>query len=284
MLLEGDSGSGKTGSLASLVAAGYKLRILDYDNGLESLKQYARKECPDKINNVEYRTLNDKLRATPSGPVIEGVPRAYPDGLKMLDHWKYGDVDLGVPAEWGPECIFVLDSLTFFSEAVFDWCEPLVAKGRPADKYDNRTVYYNAQSAVEKFLQFLKSDWFQTNVIVISHIKYVDNPDGTKKGYPTAIGSAISPTIPSYFNSVALCQTGPGGKRTIKTASTAMIDLKNPKPFAMLPSYPLETGLAEFFKVLREQDGEAIEAKRTEPKPTEPKTLIPVKRTLGVRK
>ena len=38
LLLCGDSGSGKSGALASLVGAGYKLRILDMDNGLDSLK------------------------------------------------------------------------------------------------------------------------------------------------------------------------------------------------------------------------------------------------------
>jgi hypothetical protein len=31
-----------------------------------------------------------------------------------------------------------------------------------------------------------------------------------------------------------------------------MIDLKNPKPFAASPSYPIETGLADFFGVLRD--------------------------------
>ena len=51
---------------------------------------------------------------------------------------------------------------------------------------------------------------FKRNVIVISHVKYVDNPDGTRKGYPTAIGSALSPVIPRYFNSVALAQTRGG--------------------------------------------------------------------------
>ena len=43
MLLIGASGSGKTGALASLAAAGYKLRILDYDNGLDFLMRYMRK-------------------------------------------------------------------------------------------------------------------------------------------------------------------------------------------------------------------------------------------------
>ena len=82
-----------------------------------------------------------------------------------------------------------------------------------------------------------------------AHVRYVDTETG-RKGYPTAVGEALSPKIGILFNSIALCQTGPGGKRTIQTATTAMIDLKNPKPFEMEPKYPLETGLADFFKVL----------------------------------
>jgi hypothetical protein len=98
----------------------------------------------------------------------------------------------------------------------------------------------------------LTSEAFRTNVIVITHINYVDNEDGTgRKGYPNAIGKALSPIIGAYFNSIALCTTKPGGKRVIQTSSTAMIDLKNPAPFAMLPEYPISTGLADFFEVLR---------------------------------
>lgn len=264
MLIEGDSGSGKTGAMASLVNAGYKLRILDYDNGLEPLKQFILKTCPEKINNVEYRTLRDKRKASPLGPIIDGNPRAFVDGIKMLDRWKYDDIDLGVPAEWGADTILVLDSLTFFSDAAFDFREPLTPRSKEG-KYDIRAVYKDAQDAVESVLALLTSESFRTNVIVISHVRYVDNPDGSKKGYPTSVGSALSPVIPRYFNSVALCQTQVGGKRTIQTAATAMIDLKNPKPFAMAPSYPLETGLADFFAVLREPPAKV--------EPPKPKTL-----------
>jgi len=270
LLIEGDSGSGKTGALTSLVAAGYKLRILDYDNGLEPLKQFILNECPEKIDNVEFRTLRDKRKSSPDGPIIAGSPKAFIEGIKLLDRWKYDDVDLGVPAEWGSEAILVLDSLTFFSDAAFDFREPLVPRSRDG-KYDVRAVYKDAQDAVENTLALLTSESFRTNVIVISHIRYVDNPDGTKKGYPTAVGSALSPTIPRYFNSVALCQTQAGGKRTIQTAATAMIDLKNPKPFAMAKSYPIETGLAEFFAVLRDQPKEPP----AKPAPAKPQTSKP---------
>lgn len=251
LLLEGDSGSGKTGSLASLVAAGFKLRILDMDNGLDSFVNVVKRTCPDKIGNVEYRTIRDRMRMTPAGPVIDGVPQAFTTAIQMLDRWKYDTTDLGVPSTWGPDCWLVLDSMTFLSDAAFDWREMLTKSSAKDGKYDKRMVYYDAQNAVENVLALLTGESFRTNVIVITHIRYTDNPDGTKKGYPTAVGSALGPTIPRYFNSVALCQTAAGGKRTIQTVATAMIDLKNPASAVMKATLPIETGLAEFVKTLR---------------------------------
>jgi AAA domain len=249
LLLIGDSKSGKTGSTAPLVK-NYKLRFLDMDNGLDALVQVLKRDSPDRLGTVEFRTLRDKLKSSPMGTVTDGSATAFIDALKMLDNWKYGDVDLGPPKDWGPECILVLDSLTFLSDAAFRFREPLVPRSRDG-KYDVRAVYKDAQDAVESVLALLTSESFRTNVIVISHVRYVDNPDGTKKGYPTAVGSALSPQIPRYFNSVALAQTGPGGKRQIQTAATSMIDLANPAAFKMLPTLPIETGLATFFETLR---------------------------------
>jgi hypothetical protein len=256
LLMLGDSGSGKTGALASLVAANYKLRILDMDNGLETLKQYVLKECPEKVKNVEYRTLRDKRKASPGGPIIDGTPKAFIEAIRMLDRWRYVDgeneIDLGIPAQWGPDVIFVIDSLTFLSDAAFDFREPLTPKSKTTGQFDARAVYKDAQDAIEGVLALITSEAFRTNVIVNAHVKYIDNDDGSKKGYPTAVGSALSPQIPRYFNTVALFQTKAGGKRTLHTAATAMIDLKNPKPFEMAKEYPIETGLADLFKVLRE--------------------------------
>jgi hypothetical protein len=250
LLFIGDSKSGKTGALASLVADGYKLRILDYDNGLDILAQVVKRDSPTKLESIEFRTLRDRLKSSPTGTVVDGTATAFVDGLKMLDRWKYDAVDLGPPAEFGKDCVVVIDSLTFMSEAAYRFREPLVPRSKDG-KYDARAVYGDAQDAVENVLALLTSDNFKTNVIVISHIRYVDNPDGTKKGYPTAVGAALSPRIPSYFNSVALALTGPGGKRQIQTAATAMIDLANPASFKMLPTLPIETGLATFFKTVR---------------------------------
>ncbi len=249
LLLIGDSKSGKTGALAPLVKD-YKLRILDYDNGLDAMAQVIKRDNKDKLGNVEFVTLRDKLKSSPTGTVVDGMATAFIRGLQLLDHWKTEGTDLGVPATWGKDTILVVDSLTFMSDAAFRFREPLVPRSKDG-KYDVRAVYKDSQDAIEGVLALLTSESFRTNVIVISHVRYVDNPDGTKKGYPTAVGSALSPQIPRYFNSVALAQTGPGGKRQIQTAATAMIDLANPASFKMLPTLPIETGLATFFATVR---------------------------------
>jgi AAA domain-containing protein len=246
LLLIGEAGSGKTGSLASLVLAGYKLRILDFDNGLDALASVIKRSNSNLLANVEFETLRDKYTTGPAGPIVQGMPNAFTSAISLLSRWKTNSTDLGVPAEWGPEVIVVLDSLTFCADAAYNWANAL----NPGAK-DKRQIYYTAQQAVENTLALLTGESFRANVIVISHIRYTDMPDGTKRGYPTAVGSALGPTIPAYFNSTALCQSAAGGKRSIRTVSTAMIDLKNPKSFEMAESLPIESALATFFKTVR---------------------------------
>ena len=244
LLLIGHPKSGKTGAMTSLVPD-FDLRILDFDNGLDPLKTHVQKYHPERLDSIEYVTLRDKYKMTPTGPVCVR-PTAFKEAQELLTHWRYDDVDLGAPAEWGPNCILAVDSLTFMGDSAFNAVEPISGK-------DPRQAYGNAQRALEKILAIIQSDDFQTNVIVTSHVRYIELDDSKKKGFPTAIGEALSPKIPRYFTSVALCEVGAGGKRTIQTAATSTIDLANPKPFEMLPKYPIETGLADFFKVLRSQ-------------------------------
>ena len=275
MMIIGDPGSGKTGSLASLVANDYWLGIIDMDNGLESLKQQIYHRCPDKINNVEFRTLRDEARVTPTGRVIVGAAKAYTDACAMCENWKYDNIDEGPPWKWGSNRILVIDSGTFLAQAAYDWREQMVI-GKDK-KYDPRTVFGDAQKSIMALMATITSERFKTNVIVITHVRYIEDANGVMKGYPNTIGVAILTMIGAYFNSIALCETQAGGRRTIVTASTSHIDLKNPAPFAMQPRYPLETGLADFFKVLRQP------ATKEVPPPPKPPTYVKPKQ-LQLRK
>jgi len=282
LLLLGDAKSGKTGSLVSLVKAGYKLRILDLDNLLDVLKYYVQAQCPENLDNVEFRTLRDKRKTTAEGPVLDGAPKAFIEAMKMLDHWKYKDddgneVDLGKPSEWGPDCILVIDSLSRLCDSAYDFRVPLTPKGKGGE-FDGRAVYGDAQDAIENCLALLTSKSFATNVIVIAHGTYIDLPDGTKKIFPQGVGQKLSPKIPQYFPSY-IRYRNQGGKRTIQLESDGMIDLANPKPFAFAgKTIPIETGLADFFAVLREPP--SVEPKEVTKPPviTKPQSKLQLKR------
>lgn len=264
LLLLGDAKSGKTGSLVSLVKAGYQLRVLDYDNLLDTLKFYLLAENdPALLDRVEFRTLRDKRKASPLGSIVDGQPKAFVDGMRMLDNWKYDDTDLGKPSDWGPDCILVLDSLSRFCDAAFDWAEPLVPAGRSGEK-DLRAAYGMAQDAVENTLALLTSPNFRTNVIVICHGQYMELPGQTPKIFPQGVGQKLSPKIPQYFPNY-IRYTNKGGKRTIQLKSDSLIDLANANPIALSESLPIETGLATFFEALR--PAPQVKAK-SEPKPT----------------
>ena len=101
----------------------------------------------------------------------------------------------------------------------------------------------------------------------------MDLPDGTKKGFPQGVGQKLSPKIPQYFPSVVFYQNK-NGNRTIQTNSSPLIDCSNPAPFAMEKSYPIETGLAQFFGVLRKNPIETQEA----PTQTKSQPIKPIRR------
>lgn len=256
LLLLGDAKSGKTGSLVSLVTAGYKLRILDFDNLLDILKGLILKQCPDKITNVEFRTLRDKYKAGAKGTVLDGAPKAWIDAIKMLDNWKYTDddgteIDFGKPGNWGSDTILVIDSLSRLCDAAYDYHEAIIPAGS-SGKSDGRAVYGNAQDDVEKFLAMLTSKNFNTNVIVIAHGVYTDLPDGTTKIFPQGVGQKLSPKIPQYFPNY-IRYKNKNNKRTIQVTSDTMIDLANTRPDKLDKELSIETGLAEFFAALKGQ-------------------------------
>jgi len=113
-MLIGKSGAGKTGSLASLVASGFNLRVIDTDKGIRPLRSllldsrypYAKLIEKQKIDlnfAVRYVSidLSLKLRSvsskTPGGNTkVETLlaptdAKAWNKTLTLLDHWREDD-------------------------------------------------------------------------------------------------------------------------------------------------------------------------------------------------
>ncbi len=250
VLLIGDSGSGKTGSFVSLVKAGYNLRIIDFDSGLDILYNILKKEpnAKELLERVAYVTLRDKMKPVGAKLIPDGIPSAFSGALKLLDHWKTEDEDLGKVTDWTEKEVLIIDSFTFMCKNAFRYVEAVNGFK------DQRQTYGETQRLVENVLGLLSSTLIKCNVIVTSHITFIDIDGGLTKGYPASVGKALSPQIPRYFNSVLETKTkgtGANAKHVILTVPDGLIELKNSgAPGAVPPELPIETGLADFFRLI----------------------------------
>lgn len=255
MILIGDSGTGKTGSLVSLVKAGYKLRIMDFDGLLRVLVEQIKLQCPDKIKNVNYLSFADELKASDAGPIPKGIPKAFNNAMKALERWE----DLGDPGEWGPDCVLVIDTFTRVSDCALRWGETMSPKGQTG-KSDGRAGYYTAQNAIIELMTILNAESFKTNVILIAHVAYQDRGDGTIRGFPRAVGKAINTEIPGFFEHILVAErtgTGANSVRTIKAVTNGMVETKSPvlhlHPELAQPM-PINEALAKYFRAVRGKD------------------------------
>lgn len=241
----GDSGAGKTGSLISLLQAGYNIRMLDLDNNSDSLVRLCQHHDKKLLDQLDIVSVRDKFRASQmTGLEVSGQPKAWVDALKYLNKWDDGTA----LQDWDNKTIFVLDTLTSAGRAAFHW-----AKGmNPASK-DPRQWYAAAQDSLKTLLELLTSPEFKCHILVLSHIDLVEREDGSMKGYASSLGKALGPQIAKVFPTLIMAETKGSGnnvKRTIMTRPTNLVDLKNPVPFAMDERYPLETGMASIFAAL----------------------------------
>ena len=119
---------------------------------------------------------------------------------------------------------------------------------------ETRTWFYGAQQMIQKVIATISGETFETNVIIISHVDYRTTAIGLEKGYVNAIGRALGPVIPRFFNTLILAESSGSGKnvrRKIKTLPTGVVDLKVPIPFGLEGELPLETGMSTIFKMLK---------------------------------
>lgn len=250
LLVMGPSGTGKTGSLLSLLQAGYQVSVIDMDNGMDWLVNKLRTSHPELLDKLDYQTFKDKYKLTSAGPQYSGVPNAYTKAIQALEKWDDGTI----PSQWGPDRVLVLDSLTFFGNSAYNWKDAL----NPTVK-DKRQIYGNAQEAVADILDAVTSPDFQTNVIVFTHVRWITVTDDkgnetVVKGGPSSIGAALMDRIGTYFNTVGLAESvgqGSSVRRQIRFTPTGLIDLKNAAVGMPDTPLPLSTALADFFKAAK---------------------------------
>lgn len=240
ILLIGDQGQGKTGAKAALVAAGYKLRMLDTDRGARILRSLLTDE------RYPYAAYMKKAGIDPTEPGrisvvpvdvdfdIVSIPKRDASGrttftemfaptssaawnkiVKLLKKWTDPDgTDYGSMYDWGPDTILDFDTMSTMAEIAKYWTQDLNGHlGAIIDEHGRDTG--GAQEMIMRLMSAVTSSKVACNVIVTAHIKRVDMsndiPQSAEqrlrdkksielKGFPQVIGQAVSPYIGKKFN------------------------------------------------------------------------------------
>lgn len=252
-ILAASSGYGKTGSLWSLAAAGFKLRIYDGDRGVQILGSILKKHCPEALANVQVNTFTNKLKGNIKGfAQPSGSPDAWPRFANALNKWP-DNPEEGANT-WGPDTIIVIDSLTMFGRHALLWAQHAV---NSAGKKPEWTDYGNAQAQVESIFSMLYADEVRCHVLFLTHVKDVRDKEGNFLGaFPSSVGSALNDVIPRYVNNIlSIKLEGMGGttRRRLSTVPTSnqiatkTEELNVQREYTLTQGTEPKPGLAEFF-------------------------------------
>lgn len=269
MLLCGKSGSGKTGSLVSLAQAGYNLRILDFDKGLDSLAFFARQAGPKVAERIIYADLSETLTFSGTKVIPKDVQKlSFGRGLRLIKNWKTESEDLGPVEKWTENDVLVLDSLTSLGAACLYFVKGLVGKLEETDW----SFYGPAMERQEATLRLLTSSTVPCHVIVISHIIPVEiggrsfvnakgqeeHVQGDIENHPSALGNKLPPKVCTYFNTVLHAKVSSRGSRMISTRPAHDVPfIKCPLGPSFPAELPVEVALRDFFKAARGKEPKA---------------------------
>jgi hypothetical protein len=270
IMLIGYPGTAKTGSLASLANAGFKLRIENFDGNLDPLIDRIN---PAMLKNVDSVLLEDAITMGAQYTEASGIPEAFAKGVRLMDNWKYkedgGEVDLGRSKDWGLDTILVLDSITSMGEA---------AKRR-ATKLSNKTsdtvtdrVWNLAITEQANYLDKLSSAANGFHVIVIAHLKMI-SPRDVRKGdsdIAKAVKQEIADMLPTrlypnvlgwQYPQVAMADwpivieatreiKGNAVKYALNLTPRSELDLKYPGVETIGPKLDISDGMLKVFRAL----------------------------------
>lgn len=229
LLNVGETGTGKTGALAALCAAGYNVRLLDLENGAETLinilNDPASKYPKDSISRLRWRTLTEPMRVM-GGMIVPRGATVYPGCVGMLEKWT-GDMrydpkaaaeqakgreptenelrgyakcedSLGTIYNWSSKDVLALDTLSSLGEGATNHVQLMQGKLGDAKMTSMESMRFtgSAQGLVEKFLQFMRDDNLKCNVVINTHLNWAKE-DGSNISMEDAANNVARFGFPS---------------------------------------------------------------------------------------
>lgn len=216
-LIYGDTGTGKTCSIATLLLAGQKVRFLAAENNAisgikagipiwkaEKFAENLAIMVPDrpKMDINKLLKIQEKFIVTPLETQMKSVDpnrkdyTRYISVLKGLADFKdENGVSLGTLDQWEEDVTLVVDGLTIICEAI----RQAVIGGKLATSQPEWGIM---QAQLMALIRLLTEDT-KCNIILLAHpVKEIDPILGIQRIYPANLGQALNPLIPTCFTDV----------------------------------------------------------------------------------
>lgn len=248
VLIYGEPASGKTGALAQLANAGYRLLIHDMDQNARVIGSFLKPgAAPVYINTYTVAKMTaTNLFAGKQGEAAQAALKEMRRFCSMLQHWKTDDEDLGPSSKLTPRDVIVVDSGTFLGELLF-----MAAKADPEANKHTPTQYRIGGEYYSAILDYLCGNNVGASVLLLTHIMQTGEKDnegkfiGKPRDIPVALGDKMSKRMPTYFSDIWRLEVDRGGSRQFKTAATNTEGLRTSNPTSIKAVEPFD--LASLF-------------------------------------
>jgi len=275
--------TGKTGSIAALVNAGYRVILAAFDPGYDILLNLID---PAQQDNLIILPFEDRRgfqgmdsKAMTVGRLGEATAFAklasfLNDGRARQAECQGGEiVELGPSDTWGYDTFLVVDNLSSMGTAAFERSLSLQGK---TQRTKNRRDWGFAQDEVDNVLIQLASSYYHYHLVVLAHWdvqgprEWEDedkkNPDKTDynneirerekdlvptKQVPKSIGRVLSRNLIRHFPTCVWAEIDDSDRRIFNLEPTAVRDSGVPvRAGTLAKTLPIETGLLSIFEAV----------------------------------
>ena len=242
ILIYGEPASGKTGAIAQLANAGYRILLHDLDQNSRVIGSYLKPNAADVfVNSYSVAKITNTNLFAGNGMATKQAVDEMRRFCKMLEHWKTETEDLGPSSSLTSKDVIVIDSGTFLGELLL-----LAAHEDPETKRDLRSLYNVAGKYYAAILDHLCGNKVGASVIVLTHLMQTGDKDdqgkiiGKARDIPVAVGEKMSKRMPTYFSDIWRLEVDRVGNRSFKTSASDKESLRTSAPHKIKATEPFD--------------------------------------------
>ena len=252
LLVVGDSGTGKTGSIASLICLGYQVFSINTDKGHNIIRAlltndrwpYAKYIKDHKIDireaylhkpidtPMEFRSVT-KPNGRQESLLAPKNAAAWGVIMDQLANWKEEGKSYGNVTDWGPDKILVLDTLSSIATQALYFSQGFNGRlgAMEAGNEGGRDIY-SAQQQLRRMFELFSNYGTKCNIIANTHITSIEISDGVNRspeqilrdegvkgiseinprGFPMLIGRALSRVAGKFWNDAVITRQTGSGQ------------------------------------------------------------------------